>query len=316
MNADGITVGMRLYDATRGEGVVISIKNPHSIDIRYDSGISSFGVDPETAGLLKEKPSQFSKEYPKDKHRGIKIAQLENDEVSANDLIATKTLTSSSPSDVQRILNQSSFLNFHLKEFSVYHIGYYKPVDKANDPWTQRFLSFKKSEPSAVEAAMRCIDEGLKDLTAKINTSSAIVVASPGSQDQHRRPQSPVGRLANQIAQSLGINSDLTLVCKDPHDPLHRQTDEKARKKIIANANYRLSKEISPIDYVFVIDDIYTTGATISEICSLFKQAVPRVTVIAIVLGKTLRNNQFIDEYEPKKTKFFNSVWERSHQNG
>ena len=41
-------------------------------------------VDPEIAGLLKEKPSQFSKEYPKDKHRGIKIAQLENYEVSAH----------------------------------------------------------------------------------------------------------------------------------------------------------------------------------------------------------------------------------------
>jgi len=259
MNADGITVGMRLYDATRGEGVVISIKTPHSIAIRYDSGVCSFGVDPETAGLLKEKPSQSGKEYPKDERRGIKRAQLENYEVSVNDLTATKTLTSSSPSDVETILSQSSFLNFRLKEFSVYHIGYYKPFDQADDPWTRRFLSFKKNDPSCVEAAMRCNDEGLKNLTTKINTSSAMVVAIPGSQDQHRRAQSPVGRLANQIAQTLGINSDLGLVCKDPHAPLHHQTDKKARKKIIAKANYRLSKEISPIDYVFVIDDIVMT---------------------------------------------------------
>lgn len=176
----------------------------------------------------------------------------------------------------------------HLR--GVYCLGY-RIGKSENDQWTVRINRFKKGEEHNVRKALKALRYAAPSLFRCIGISPETTVVIPvlGSQETRASSKSKVSRLSKSIADGVNAKFELSCLSKNQHESLHKQTDQYARDRALAKADYKASKLDKRFHNVLIIDDIVTRGATMSAVAKAIKDANPSVKIYGFVLGRHQR---------------------------
>lgn len=281
-------MGRRVRHCKHGNGEIIRVSNQAKFTIKYDSGVTSHGVELEVVSILNYEVNDIDE------------APIKEDTYPTNKKTNSEKFIHSH--------NDTHFLHFETSGLSVYHLFFYFNGLK-NNSFSSKIFSFKENKKGAVESAKKCIRAGIRSLN--ISTETSVVIPVPGSSEQSRNPSSPIGVVAKYVAETLSAPIKLDVIRKDPHQPLHESESTKTREKIISKANYRLTQEITA-KTVYLVDDVYTTGTTVKAIRNLIQQKSPSSKVILLVLAKTSLNEDDFQRswFDHKETiSAFEKLW-------
>ncbi len=165
------------------------------------------------------------------------------------------------------------------------------------ETWTRRINEFKDGQPAAIKAGLAVIREASRHLGPLLEENlptppvhgivpgQALFVPALTSQETVSSPQSNLARLAAAAAAGYGARMSCEILRKSRHDSLSRTRARAAeRTEILLNANYRAS--VVDEDYIIVVDDVSTTGQTLSTIATAIHASNPNARVFGIVLAK------------------------------
>ena len=176
-----------------------------------------------------------------------------------------------------------------------YRIG--RRSEDHGEIWTRRTNEFKDGQPAAVTAGVAVIREASQHLRPLLGSSLpapplqdvapelTLFIPALGHEETASQPQNKLSRFAAAAAAGYGANMSWQLLSKNPHDSLSRTGANAARRvEILTEANYQATKVDAR--YLVVVDDVSTTGQTLSTIAAAVKTSNPTVRVFAIVLAK------------------------------
>lgn len=165
------------------------------------------------------------------------------------------------------------------------------------ETWTRRTNDFKDGQAAAIRAGLAVIHEASRHLGSLLEESlptppvhrivpgQTLFVPALTSQETVSSPQSNLARLAAAAAAGYGARMSCEILRKGRHDSLSRtRASAVERREILLNANYRAS--VVDEDYIVVVDDVSTTGQTLSTIATAIHASNPNARVFGIVLAK------------------------------
>ena len=176
-----------------------------------------------------------------------------------------------------------------------YRIG--SRSEEQTEVWTRRTYDFKDGQPAAIRAGLAVIREACSHLRPllegslpsppihKITPRQTLFVPALASQETISSIQSKLARLAAAAADGYGARMSCEILRKRRHDSLSRtRANASTRSQILLNANYQAS--VVNAKYIVVVDDVSTTGHTLSTIATAIKASNPNARVFGIVLAK------------------------------
>ena len=150
-----------------------------------------------------------------------------------------------------------------------------------------RFLAAKDGHRTAIEAAKAVLAVAIPQLLQDSQTDREDVTFTPVVRSKERTapPSGPLAILAQHCAAQWGGQFALNLLSKDPHESLHwpRKTVSE-RIEILEAANFASSEVGTP--RVIIVDDLITSGLTLSYSAGAIKTKNPEVKVFGLALGK------------------------------
>ena len=162
-------------------------------------------------------------------------------------------------------------------------------IGQSADNWTVRINQFKAGKSHVIKKAEATLRAAAPSLFRRINIDPRDTVVIPvlGSQETSGTANSRNSHLAKAIASGVGAKFVLDCLQKDKHLPLHRQPSAHARDQALNNANYRASR--LSCKNVVIVDDIFTRGATMSEIAKAIHKSNPGTQIFGFALGRHVR---------------------------
>ena len=165
------------------------------------------------------------------------------------------------------------------------------------ETWTRRTNGFKGGQPAAISAGLAVIREASRHLRPLLEDSlptppihgiapgQTLFVPALTSQETVSSFQSKLARLAAAAAAGYGASMSCEILRKDRHASLSRtRANWDQRREILINANYQAS--VVDANHIVVVDDVLTTGQTLSTIATAIKASNPNASVFGIVLAK------------------------------
>ena len=169
--------------------------------------------------------------------------------------------------------------------------------DEHKEVWTSRTNDFKDGQPAAIAAALAVIQEASRHLrpllrrcllpTSKedVSPEETLFIPALSSWQTISHSESQLARLAASAAAGYGARTSYEILRKTPHASLSRTgANAVQREEIVTNANYRSAKVNAR--NVVIVDDVSTSGSTLSAIATAVKASNHDVRVFCIVLAK------------------------------
>jgi len=172
----------------------------------------------------------------------------------------------------------------NLSEFHVYSLSW-RFTDNSEDPWTARLNAFKDKDAMAIEAA--CSVMPLAVSTLNWNKGKFALVSAIPSNEEILPETSGLFHLGGEIASSMGWEWEPYVLKKGVHRTLHGIPNASERDAEIANKYFAI--DTINAEYICILDDLVTRGATIAEISRAIKEVNSTALIFGIVLGKTER---------------------------
>ena len=176
-----------------------------------------------------------------------------------------------------------------------YRIG--RRSEGHGEVWTKRTNDFKDGQPAAIEASLAVIQEASRylrpllgqclpaPLTQDIAPEQTLFIPALSSQETISRPESKLARFAAAAAAGYGAGTSAQILRKNRHDSLSRTGANAARRaEILSDANYQAAQVDAR--YIVIVDDVSTTGQTLTAIAAAVKASNPGARVFAVVLAK------------------------------
>ncbi|HVX00593.1 MAG TPA: phosphoribosyltransferase family protein [Candidatus Babeliaceae bacterium] len=168
-----------------------------------------------------------------------------------------------------------------------YYLCNYRPLHTGGDQLSQSLLRFKSAIQDDLRAWIDCSVSELKQLAIP---RDVIVMRALGSHETavESRTDTALDRLGKSIAKAFGIRWMPWLIAKARHTrPLKSLTAKERRAEI--KRTYQLTKDYFDFDgkRILLIDDITTTGITLTSIIRLIKQYFPDSRFKVFTLAKT-----------------------------
>ncbi len=167
----------------------------------------------------------------------------------------------------------------------LYAIGF-RIVDRVDELWTSRFNRFKAGIPSAVDAGVRGFVAAWEDIESKGGLGPVVVVGAIPAEHVVLPEGSPVHRMGVEVSARKEWAWYPELLSKRVHRPLDSlastpERDEEVRGVYAAKCVGR------PVGTFLVVDDFYTWGSTMGDICRALREVNPGWMVRGAVLAKT-----------------------------
>lgn len=176
-----------------------------------------------------------------------------------------------------------------------YRIGHRS--EEQGEIWTRRTNHFKDGQPAAIRASLAVIREASSHLGPLLGKSlrtphgrgiapeQTLFIPALTSEETASYPQGKLTKLAAAAAAGYGTRMSSGVLRKGRHESLSRKRANAAqRREILGNAGYRAARVDSK--YIVVVDDVSTTGQTLSTIATAIKASNVNATVFGIVLAK------------------------------
>ena len=163
----------------------------------------------------------------------------------------------------------------------------YRLLDDQDELWSRRFLRLKGGDGTSRNAALAVMGVATPVLLDALQLDGKDVTFVPALRSQERTasPSGTLSILAKHCADRCRSEHSLSLLSKRPHERLHmppRTVPE--RIAILESADYQAGKVTT--EYVFVVDDLITTGLTLSFIAGAIENQNPQVRVYGLAPGK------------------------------
>jgi ComF family protein len=151
------------------------------------------------------------------------------------------------------------------------------------------YIGALKAEIIGLKAVPKISSRTLKLLfdafSRSANKSVNLVVPVPLSRQRHlERGFNQAEIIAKELAEGFRINADTRSLVRANHSPIHRVgMDRKARDLSVKNAFAVARPKLVDGRSILLVDDVYTTGATLSYCAKALKKAgAVRVDVLTI----------------------------------
>ena len=192
---------------------------------------------------------------------------------------------------VASVLN--GWLHFRQLDFGhpvdgAFTIGYrFLDRDHREELWSRRFLRIKDGVPASRNAARAVLGIAIPVLLEALGLDGKSVTFSPAvrSSETTASGSGTLSILARHCAGQCNSEFSPKLLSKRPHLSLHmpRKSLEQ-RIEILEKANYQAGDVTT--EYVFVVDDLITSGITLSYSARAIKKQNPQAKVYGLAPGK------------------------------
>lgn len=165
-----------------------------------------------------------------------------------------------------------------------YFLCYYIPSKKDATVLSDLLINFKNNAPTNIVNEL-CEWACTELLQAGIKID--LIVRALGSKETEPLEGKALDQLGNKLAEYLNACYKPELLKKRRFTYPMKRLELEERKAAINNAYYFDGKDISGTNTILIIDDIYTSGATINEIIRSVKVEYPKLSICFFTLGKT-----------------------------
>ena len=136
-----------------------------------------------------------------------------------------------------------------------------------------KYKNDKNSLPKIINLVKEILDKW------QLNTKIDLVIPVPPS--NKKRVYQPVYEIARQIAEYLGKK------CVD--NVLIKEDDSQAKDGNSVKGKIRQIKKLEKNVNILIVDDLYSTGKTLNEICKILRKDVNVNKIYCLVMTKTRR---------------------------
>lgn len=183
---------------------------------------------------------------------------------------------------------QQSKIFYHQGRYAEhYYLCNYIPSRSGADKLSHSLIRFKEALAYDLQAWIDCAVSELEKLKM---TSDTIVIRALGSEETKTDENSntALDKLCKAIGETYGCQWKPGLIGKPQHQRSLKSLTWEERRKEIRHAYY-LSQEYFDFDRkeILLIDDIITTGATVTAIIGLIKEYFSRARFTVFTLAKT-----------------------------
>jgi hypothetical protein len=174
----------------------------------------------------------------------------------------------------------------------VYVLGWRFIEDEEGDQWSRRFLSFKDGIEAAVRGACAVFPEAIK-ATLNIDKKPILLVSASSSSDSCLRSGAPLYRLGSAIGEYMEWEWRPDLLKHKPHKPLHTirgyPGETASQRDSEISGKYSCNSVSGEYKGIFILDDLCTRGATVSEIARALKTQLKNIPIWGLALAKNDR---------------------------
>lgn len=180
-----------------------------------------------------------------------------------------------------KIKSELKFESIKTKRFTIHFIGFYENTIR------KLLLKFKFSEKAYLAELFVELITKNKEIIEKIKKYDYIVPVPMYTKNKKIRGYNQTELLAKQLEKTLKIKSKTDVIIKIKENKRQSELSEKERRENIKNV-YKLQnyKQIEN-KKILILDDIYTTGNTISECMKTLKKAKPK-KIDVLVIAKSI----------------------------
>lgn len=119
----------------------------------------------------------------------------------------------------------------------------------------------------------------IRDILDKWNIKEKIDIIIPVPPSNKKRKYQPVFEIANAIAEYLEKENRTDIIFKE--------NDIQAKDGNNINGTIKQYKKLDKICNVLVIDDLYSTGQTLNEVCKVRREDINIKNIYCLVMTKT-----------------------------
>ncbi|MCL2071400.1 MAG: ComF family protein [Oscillospiraceae bacterium] len=141
----------------------------------------------------------------------------------------------------------------------------------------------------AVSAAAKMLCDMLKDKTGEKIQIDLLTCVPTDSSRMRERGYNPPALIASELAAMIGVPFDPRLLIKARRTEIQKSLSEIERRENLRGA-FKLNKKRIPSKTVLLIDDVRTTGATLSEAAGVLLSSGAE-KVYAGVVAASMRQN-------------------------
>ena len=188
----------------------------------------------------------------------------------------------------------------------------YRLLDNRNEQWTKRFSRFKARQRTAWNAAWAVMGDATPELLKSLGFPSEDVTFIPAlsSSETSASPTGVLSVIAQRCATQCQSEFSPELLSKNAHVSLHGQyRSVQDRASILDKAAYAAGNVTT--SNVFVLDDLITSGSTLSAIAAAIKASSPDVKVFGLGLAKNERHSYLPEAIQEFPNGHIPSQWER-----
>ena len=186
----------------------------------------------------------------------------------------------------------------------------YRLIDNQNERWSRRFRRVKDGIPSSRKAAQAVLGVAIAELMGALQWDGKDVTFTPAvrSKETTASTSGTLSILAQHCASQCNGRFLSQLLSKQPHESLHvppKKVPE--RRAILEAASFTASNVNTP--YVIVVDDLITSGLTLSYSARAIKNQNPQTKVYGLALGKHEYLSNFDDADKASPNDHIPAKW-------
>ena len=188
----------------------------------------------------------------------------------------------------------------------------YRFLDDRDEMWTRRFFRFKTGQLDSVKAGLNVLGVATPIILSELSLTGPSVTFVPAlaSRETVASEKRILSKIGQWCANQCGSEFSLQLLSKKAHDSLHgksRTIDERA--DILSSAEYTAGVVSTP--NVFVLDDLITSGLTLSTIATAIKARNPSIKVYGLALAKNAYREYLVNTNQNSTNDHIPAEWEQ-----
>ena len=188
----------------------------------------------------------------------------------------------------------------------------YRLLDDQGECWSRRFLGAKDGFKPSLDAARAVLSAAIPQLISGYRWDGRDLTFTPAVRSRERipSPTGPLSILAQHCATQSGGQFAPQLLNKDPHESLHRPPKSVPdRSAILEAANFSAGNVSTP--RVIIVDDLITSGLTLSYSAMAMKARNPGIRVYGLALGKHEYLHNLADDLKESPNRHIPAEWDQ-----
>ncbi len=188
----------------------------------------------------------------------------------------------------------------------------YRFLDDKDELWSRRFFRFKVGPLASLRAGASVLGVATPIILSELGLNGASVTFVPAlaSRETVASEKGRLSKAANWCSRQCGSEFSLHLLRKKPHVSLHgRYRSVHERSEILSSAEYTAGAVST--SNVFVLDDLITSGLTLSTIATAIKDRNPGIRVYGLALAKNANRQYLASTSQDSTNGHIPSEWEQ-----